>query len=99
MSIEEFRAFGGFVEPPIVHWPHEKLHVVTIGGTASVKETENKQATSTYNSKRMMTAIENSTTETSTLKLKRAKPLQREGSKLENILGITRKGPGPGPAN
>jgi hypothetical protein len=93
MSIEEFRAFGGFVEPPIVHWPHEKLHVATIGGTAPVKETENKQATSTYNSKRMMTAIENSTTETSTLKLKRAKPLQREGSKLENILGITRKGP------
>jgi hypothetical protein len=93
MSIEEFRAFGGLVEPPIVHWPHEKLHVVTVGGMAPIKEAESKQTTSSYNSKRMMSAIENSTTETSTLKLKRAKPLQREGSKLENILGITRKGP------
>ena len=39
-----------------------------------------------------MNEIETSTTETSTLKLKRNKPLQRAESKLENILGITRKG-------
>jgi hypothetical protein len=96
MSIEEFRSYGGFVEPPVVHWPHEKIHVVTVGGTSSCKE-ESKQSQSSSNSKSMLNAIENSTTETSTLKLKRQKPLQREGSKLENILGITRKGPGPGP--
>jgi hypothetical protein len=90
MSIEEFRSYGGFVEPPVVHWPHEKLHVPMIGG-APVADAGKCSGTFS-NSKNMMNAIENSTTETSTLKLKRQKPLQREGSKLENILGITRKG-------
>jgi len=90
MSIDEFRSYGGFIEPPIVHWPHQKLHVVSVGGVA-IQAKEASKSTSSYNSKNMMNAIENSTTETNTLKLKRPKPLQREGSKLENILGITRK--------
>jgi hypothetical protein len=91
MSIEEFRKFGGFVEPPIVHWPNEKLYVPFIGGSV---ETSGQSSNFSNNegSKKKMQAIETSTTETSTLKIKRNKPLQRSDSKLENILGITRKG-------
>jgi hypothetical protein len=91
MTIEQFRTYGGFVEPPIVHWPYQKLHVAIIGGVAAPVAENIKYPASSDNSKKMMRAIESSTTETSTLKLKRQKPLQREGSKLENILGITRK--------
>ena len=93
MSIEEFRSYGGFVEPPVVHWPHEKLHVITIGSGAAVetKPTDSIGYSKSMGAKRM-NDIETSTTETSTLKLKRNKPLQRSDSKLENILGITRKG-------
>lgn len=91
MSIEEFRKYGGFVEPPIVHWPNEKLYVPFIGGSV---ETSGQSFNFSNNegSKKKMQAIETSTTETSTLKIKRNKPLQRSDSKLENILGITRKG-------
>ena len=91
MSIEEFRSYGGFVEPPIVHWPNEKLYVPIIGGS-EVKGNIQNSSVSNTGSKKKMHDIENSTTETSTLKLKRNKPLQRSDSKLENILGITRKG-------
>ena len=91
MSIEEFRSYGGFVEPPIVHWPNEKLYIPIIGGT-EVKGNIQNSSVSTTGSKKKLHDIENSTTETSTLKLKRNKPLQRSDSKLENILGITRKG-------
>jgi len=90
MSIEEFRSYGGFVEPPVIHWPHQKLHVIITGGGDSSVSNQ-KEVSTFHQSKRMMSAITSSTTETSTLKLKRQKPLQREGSKLENILGITRK--------
>jgi hypothetical protein len=92
MSIEEFRAYGGFVEPPIVHWPHQKLHVVTVGSGAVTETTNNIFNDNSKTTKaRRMNDIETSTTETNTLKLKRNKPLQRSDSKLENILGITRK--------
>ena len=91
MSIEEFRSYGGFVEPPIVHWPNEKLYVPIIGGS-EVKANIQNLSVSNAGSKKKLHDIENSTTETSTLKLKRNKPLQRSDSKLENILGITRKG-------
>ena len=96
MSIEEFRSYGGFVEPPVVHWPHEKLHVVTVGSGAAVETKPNGSIgySKSMGAKRM-NDIETSTTETSTLKLKRNKPLQRSDSKLENILGITRKGKEP----
>ena len=92
MSIEEFRKYGGFVEPPLVHWPHQKLHAIIIGGGGPVTNEVKKgpAGTPSSNSKKMH-EIETSTTECSSLKLKRAKPLQRDGSKLENILGITRK--------
>jgi hypothetical protein len=91
MSIEEFRSYGGFVEPPIVHWPNEKLYVPIIGGT-EVKGNVQNLSVSNNGSKKKLHDIETSMTETSTLKLKRNKPLQRSDSKLENILGITRKG-------
>jgi len=90
MSIEEFRAYGGLVEPPVVHWPHQKLNVQVIGGIPTEKNTKGASS-STASGARKMYEIETSTTETSNLKLKRSKPLQRNESKLENILGITRK--------
>lgn len=91
MSIEEFRSYGGFVEPPIVHWPQEKLYIPVVGGTEEIKTQVSGIISSTGNSKKLH-EIATSTTETSTLKLKRNKPLQRSESKLENMLGITRKG-------
>jgi hypothetical protein len=93
MSIEEFRAHGGFVEPPVVHWPHQKLNVQIIGeSTDRITKGASSSSSKTTTNSRKMYEIETSTTETSTLKLKRPKPLQRNESKLENILGITRKG-------
>jgi len=94
LSIEEFRSYGGLVEPPIVHFPYEKLHVqgVTIGGNGNATPivVDKKECTSSKNFKHMK-AIESANTETSTLKLRRQKPLQREESKLESMLGIKKK--------
>jgi len=93
MSIEEFRKYGGFVEPPVVHWPHMRLYDPSVGFKTtgeSSKAGGTSSRSSTMGAKKM-NDIETSTTETSTLKLKRNKPLQRAESKLENILGITRK--------
>ena len=93
MSIEEFRTYGGFVEPPVVHWPHMRLHDPSVGfiGTGEVPKAGATSSRSSTMGAKKMNDIETSTTETSTLKLKRNKPLQRSESKLENILGITRK--------
>jgi hypothetical protein len=84
--------YGGFVEPPVVHWPHMRLHDPSVGFT-STGELPKGVVSSSRSSMgaKKMNDIETSTTETSTLKLKRNKPLQRAESKLENILGITRK--------
>lgn len=90
MSIEEFRSYGGLVEPPIVHFPNQKLYVPIIGGTTH----ENTHVMGTRmakTDKQHMHAIETANAETSTLKLKRQKPLQRSESKLENMLGIKKK--------
>lgn len=93
MSIEEFRKYGGFVEPPVVHWPHMKLHDPSVGFTSTGELPKGVVGGSSRSmGAKKMNDIETSTTETSTLKLKRNKPLQRAESKLENILGITRKG-------
>ena len=88
MTIEEFRSYGGLVEPPIIHWPFEKKYVATIDGNGT---TAASQVRTTGNAGRLA-AIENASAETDTLKLKRNKPLSRSTSKLENVLGITRKG-------
>jgi len=90
MSIEEFRSYGGLVEPPIVHFPNEKLYLPIVGGTTQ-ENTPVPGTRMTKTDKQHMHAIETANAETSTLKLKRQKPLQRSESKLENMLGIKKK--------
>ena len=91
MTIEEFRSYGGRIEPPIVHWPDEKRLVPIIGGTAQADVATAQAAPSQTKDKSKLKAIENATSCGDTLKLKRNKPLPRAESKLENVLGITRK--------
>ena len=95
MTIEEFRRFGGLVEPPIVHYPTEKRMVAIIGGTPGVPEGTQHMPVSSKPSggQGRLAAIENSTASGDTLRLRRNKPLARQTSQLENVLGITRKGP------
>jgi hypothetical protein len=92
MTIEEFRSYGGLVEPPIIHWPDEKRHVPIVGGATAVMETAGgSEAPPPTKDKTRLKAIQNSTSSSDTLKLRRTKPLARAESKLENVLGITRK--------
>lgn len=91
MTIEEFRSFGGLVEPPIIHWPDQKRHVPIVGGATAVTETVDAPVATPAKDKTRLKAIQNSTSSSDTLKLKRMKPLARSESKLENVLGITRK--------
>jgi hypothetical protein len=92
MTIEEFRSYGGLVEPPIIHWPDQKRHVPMVGGTATpITETTDAPTATPGKDKTRLKAIQNSTSSSDTLKLKRNKPLARAESKLENVLGITRK--------
>lgn len=90
MSIEEFRTFGGPIEPPQLYFPIEKqVHPVL---NDSKLESSTRGTTSTVHAdKSKLQAIENSTGQSETLKLKRSKPLARAASKLESTLGITRK--------
>lgn len=92
LSIDEFRAFGGRVEPPQVYYPFEKRFVPIIGGETSGRSAGGTTASSMSKGTERLKAIENSSTETDTLRLKRNKPLVRATSKLENALGIKRKG-------
>jgi hypothetical protein len=90
MSIEEFRSYGGLVEPPQLYFPFEKqVHPV-------FTDTRNElsvrgPSVSTGHDRSRLKAIENSTGAQDTLKLKRSKPLARAASKLESSLGIIRK--------
>lgn len=92
MDIEEFRSYGGLVEPPIVRWPNENL-IQPISGAE--KELDLRltagAADMTKRGGARMKAIENSSVSQDSLKLRRMKPLERTKSKLENVLGITRK--------
>ena len=90
MTIEEFRGYGGLVEPPRIHYPLEKLYFATSGGDGPQNTKTGTPSTKVQNSGKL-TAIENSSTETDTLRLKRSKPLSRATSTLENALGIKRK--------
>jgi hypothetical protein len=90
MSIEEFRTFGGAVEPPQLYYPYEKCYIPIIGG--EVRGGRESVVHAPTNGGERLKAIENSSTETDTLRLKRNKPLVRATSKLENALGIKRKG-------
>lgn len=93
MSIEEFRRFGGLVEPPMVHFPDEKRMVAIIGGTTGPGDGSTQAPTSSKPSGGVarLAAIENSTASGDTLRLRRNKPLARQSSQLESVLGITRK--------
>jgi len=101
MSIEEFRSFGGRVEPPVVHYPFEKVYVVEIGalggGTASSTSTTSGTIQKSSGTGSRLKAIENSSAEGDTLRLKRNKPLVRAESKLESVLGIKRREKATGP--
>ena len=91
MTIEEFRSYGGEVEPPMVHFPFENKYEVSIGPNSCVP-TATDVARSSKGGAGRLAAIENATAETDTLKLRRSKPLPRATSKLENMLGIKRTG-------
>lgn len=95
MTIEEFRSYGGAVEPPQVYYPFEKRFVPIIGGEAQGAKGTGGNATQASGGNERLRAIENSSSETDTLRLKRNKPLVRATSKLENALGIKRKGKEP----
>lgn len=91
LTIEQFRSFGGLVEPPIVHYPFEKRYIPIIGGNEAPSSRPAKPASQSDNPNARLKAIENSVTSGDSLKLKRSKPLARSASKLESALGITRK--------
>jgi hypothetical protein len=90
MTIEEFRGYGGLVEPPRIHFPFEKMYFATVAVSGPAGEKTGSSTKQVHNSGKL-TAIENSSTETDTLRLKRNKPLSRATSKLENALGLKRK--------
>ena len=91
MTIEEFRGYGGLVEPPRIHYPFEKLYFATSGGGDGAVSTKTGVPSNKVQNSGKLKAIENSSTETDTLRLKRNKPLSRATSKLENALGLKRK--------
>jgi hypothetical protein len=97
MTIDEFRAYGGRVEPPRVHYPFEKVYVVEIGtvggGSVSSSSTTTGVTNASSGTGSRLRAIENSSAEGDTLRLKRNKPLVRAESKLESVLGIKRRVP------
>lgn len=90
MTIEEFRRHGGKVEPPIIHYPFEHRYVPIVGGQAAPADEAKAVGTAKKNPAHLK-AIEDSSGSSETLKLKRDKPLARTSSKLESMLGITRK--------
>lgn len=92
MDIEEFRSYGGRVEPPIVRWPNENFIQPITGAEKELDLRLTAGAGGPVSGgKARMKAIENSSVSQDSLKLRRMKPLERTKSKLENVLGITRK--------
>jgi hypothetical protein len=66
------------------------LYFATSGGGGAASTKTGTSSNKVQNSGKLL-AIENSSTETDTLRLKRHKPLGRATSALENALGIKRK--------
>lgn len=91
MTIDEFRAFGGLTEPPQIHFPVEKQVQPIFANTNSETVATRSQNSLQAGDSMRLKAIENSTGQQDTLKLKRNKPLARTASKLESTLGIIRK--------
>jgi len=90
LTIDEFRSFGGKVEPPQIFFPFEKMYTAVPSTSHADVALASGQISASAGARRMA-AIENATAETDTLKLKRTKPLARSTSKLESALGIRRK--------
>jgi hypothetical protein len=90
MTIEEFRSYGGLVEPPQLFYPIEHQVRPIFSETLSQGVVRGAAAAPTADPTRLR-AIENSTEQQETLKLRRNKPLARAASKLESTLGIIRK--------
>ena len=90
MDIDEFRSFGGKVEPPQLFYPFERMYIAAVSNGQAEAPVTSGQISASGGARRMA-AIENATAETDTLKLKRTKPLARTTSKLESALGIKRK--------
>jgi hypothetical protein len=86
MDIDEFRSFGGRVEPPQIYWPFEKIYT-PVEKTSKVY---NQPVSFTGNDGGKLKAIDSASTPSESLKLKRTKPLARTTSKLESALGIKR---------
>jgi hypothetical protein len=86
LTIEEFRNYGGKVEPPVFHWPFEHRYV-----PVTEEKIENQKHSKSVPNPGRLKAIEDSTSTADSLRLKREKPLARASSKLESALGITRK--------
>ena len=91
MEIDEFRKFGGQIEPPILYWPDEHRLVPVSSSSAEKQSTGGSATIAVASDRRRLAAIETATASSDTLKLRRTKPLARTESKLENVLGITRK--------
>ena len=90
MTIEEFRAYGGLVEPPQLHFPVENQVQPIFSNTPSEVTTRGACPSQSVDTGRLR-AIENASGQQDALKLKRNKPLARTASKLESTLGIIRK--------
>ena len=95
MSIEQFRSFGGVIEPPIIRFPFEKIYIASSVSDAYRSHVQQDPVNSSRGGSHLQ-AIEQSSVETDTLRLRRNKPLVRTTSKLENSLGIKRKGKAEG---
>ena len=90
MTIEEFRTYGGLVEPPQLHFPIQNQVQPIFSNIISDSAARPSMSTASTDVTRRR-AIENSSGQQDTLKLKRNKPLARTASKLESTLGIIRK--------
>ena len=90
MTIEEFRSYGGLVEPPQIYFPvGRQIQPIFSNAPAEVVAHTTGPIQSVDSTR--LKAIENSTGQQDSLKLKRSKPLARTASKLESTLGIIRK--------
>jgi len=85
MDIEQFRAGK---DPPFIRMPNE-AYMICLPTVEQGVLSHTKTSTVSLNNK--MDAVMNSSGKSEQLKLKRAKPLQREESSLEKSLGIKRK--------
>ncbi len=91
MTIEEFRTYGGLIEPPQLYFPIENQVRPIFSNAISDPVVQEGATTFQSTGNTLLKAIENASGQQETLKLKRNKPLARTASKLESTLGIIRK--------